>query len=153
MERRLNSMAQFREKEFSIQQKRALKGLFSRLPFINDKTPESFLLKFVAFEAVARKIWNYSRKIKKKDASDSFGSIPAPSLNKALKAFGVQLNQLVVEKLLSSDLTKRGFKSARNLRNAIVHQWKESDCDEVNSRFTELANDIDKFMNSVKEKL
>jgi hypothetical protein len=146
-------MAKFREKEFSIQQKRALKTLFSRLPSVNDKTPESFLLNYVAFEAVARKVWNYSRKLKKKDAADSYASIPALSLNKALKAFGVQLNNLVVEKLLSSDLTKRGSKSARNLRNAIVHQWKKSDCDEVQLRYVDLSNDIDKFIESIKEKL
>jgi len=144
-------MSKYREKEFSIQQRRALKALFLRLPTVNNKTPESFLLKFVAFEAVARKIWNYSRKIKKKDASDSYASIPAPSLNKALKAFGIQLNELVVERLLSSDLTKRGSKSARNLRNAIVHQWKESDCDEVKQRYSDLTKDIDLFLVTVNK--
>jgi len=144
-------MAKFREKQFSTQQRRALKALFLRLPTVNSKTPESFLLKFVAFEAVARKIWNYSRKIKKKDASDSYASIPAPSLNKALKAFGIQLNELVVERLLSSDLAKRGSKSARNLRNAIVHQWKESDCDEVKYRYNDLTQDIDLFLVAVNK--
>jgi len=146
-------MVKHREKEFSIQQKKALKALYVRLPCINTANPESFLLKYVGFESVARKVWNYSRKIKKKEVGDSHASIPAPSLNKALKAFGVQLNELVVERLLSSDMTKRGSKSARNLRNGIVHQWSEPDCNEIKLRYSDLLNDMDKFMKSIKEKL
>jgi hypothetical protein len=146
-------MIKHRKKEFSIQQKKALKALYLRLPCIDAENPESFLLKYVGFESVARKIWNYSRKIKKKDTSDSFAAIPAPSLNKALKTFGVQVNELVIERLLSSDMTIRGSKSARNLRNAIVHQWKEPDCDEIKQRYSDLLSDMDKFLGIVKHKI
>lgn len=146
-------MDKFRDKEFSIQQKKALKTLYSRLPKVTQASPEYFLLKYVGFESIARKVWNYSHKIKKKDASDSFASIPSHSLNKALKVFGVQLNEVVIERLLSSDLTKRNDKSARNLRNAIVHQWREADCNEISERYSNLSNDIDKFMNAVKASL
>jgi hypothetical protein len=143
-------MGKFREKEFSIQQKKALKTLYSRQPKVTQASPESILLKYVGFESITRKVWNYSRKIKKKDASDSYGPIPIHSLNGALKNFGVQLNEVVIERLLSSDLTKRNNKSARNLRNAIVHQWREADFNEISERYANLSNDIDKFMDAVK---
>ena len=143
----------FREKDFSVKQKRALKNLIRSLPRPKTKTAQSFLLDYVSFEAVARKVWNYSRKIKNKNASDSYAGIPSNSLKNSLKAFNVQLDPVVIEKLLSSSLRTRGEKSARNLRNALVHQWSEADCNEAKERFIELRRLIDKFLVSVKEKI
>jgi hypothetical protein len=52
--------------------------------------------------------------------------------------------------LLDSRLTKRNRKSARNLRNGIVHQWKEGDCREVTARYSELQACFTKFSEALR---
>lgn len=136
--------------QLSKLQKKSLKALYSSLPHTSAVSAETFLLRYISFEAVARKLWNYSRKLHKKDANDSHASIPLPGLKKALKTFDIRVHEAVVNRLLSSDLRKRGSMSARNLRNELVHQWKQEAIDEVVCRFQQLAADIEQFLNAVK---
>lgn len=136
--------------QLSKLQKKSLKALYSRLPNANAANAETFLLRYISFEAVARKLWNYSRKLHKKDVSDSYASIPLPGLNKALKSFDIRVNEAVVNRLLASDLRKRGEMSARNLRNELVHQWKQEAIAEITVRYTQLNGDISQFLDAVK---
>lgn len=136
--------------QLSKPQKRSLKALYSRLPNTSAVSAETFLLRYISFGAVARKLWNYSRKLHKKDANDSHASITVLGLKKALKTFDISVHEAVVTRLLSSDLRNRGSMSARNLRNELVHQWKQEAIDEVVSRLQQLDDDIEQFLHAVK---
>lgn len=143
-------MAEAKGLQLAKHQKKSLKALYSRLPNAHAANAETFLLRYISFEAVARKLWNYSRKLHKKDATESHASIPLPSLQKALRTYDICIHEVVLSRLLASDLRKRGDMSARNLRNELVHQWKQEAIAEVNARFTQLNSDIGQFLDAVK---
>lgn len=122
---------------FTKVQDRELRKLLKRLPVSeNRKGAEFFLLNYIGFEAVSRKIWQYYR-CRKKSKSESHSGIPLPELKKAFKHFHILVTDSVLTQLLSSTLDKRNSKSARNLRNAIAHSWKQPDCDESIRRLAE----------------
>ncbi len=52
--------------------------------------------------------------------------------------FGITVSSSQVDDILDSKRTKRGAKSARELRNALVHGWKAEDATEVEARAAEL---------------
>lgn len=135
-------------------QSRDLRKLLKRSPFITQgqHTAENFLLLYVGFEAVARKLWHYYRS-RRKVAKISCAAVPLQQLRKAVEYFDLPLYAEITEILLDSSLTKRNHKSARNLRNGMVHQWSEPDCLEVVKRYQEFENAMHKFRAAVKSAL
>jgi hypothetical protein len=135
---------------FSKLQDRELRKLLKRLPISQrEKTAESFLLSYIGFESVSRKIWQYYR-CRKMTKSESHSGIPLPELKKAFNYFQISVTDSVLTGLLSSTLDKRNSKSARNLRNAIAHSWKQPDCDEAIHRFSEFKQHFTHVINSVQ---
>ena len=135
---------------FTTRQKRELKKLLSRLPSIsNYHDAEFFLLSYIGFESVSRKVWHYYR-CRAKMKSESHAGVPIHELKKAFEYFEIKVEHSVVDKMLSSDFTKRNQKSARNLRNAIAHDWKQADCNEASIRVGEFDNCIKLIINSIK---
>ncbi|MEZ0175394.1 MAG: hypothetical protein AB9Q20_13950 [Candidatus Reddybacter sp.] len=125
--------------DFSKVQSRELRKIIRRLPAVSTlKGAECFLLKYVGFEAVIRKIWHYYR-CRKKHKTESRAPIPLPELVKSMEYFQIDISDDVLHTLLDSSLDKRKFKSARNLRNGIVHAWKIEDCDEAKGRLNEFC--------------
>jgi len=134
---------------FSKIQSRELRKLLRRLPEVaSTKGCERFLLRYIGFEAVARKVWHYYR-CRKKSQSESKSGIPLPELIKSISHFQIEVSDDVIHQLLDSKLTKRGSKSARNLRNGIVHAWKKDDCDEAKKRLEEFCHNFDVVHNQV----
>lgn len=132
--------------QLSTQQKRELRKLRGRLPRISKECREAecFLLMYIGFESQARKIWHYYRCRKSVKAVSTQG-IPLPELVKAMSFFEISLEDNVLNELLDSTLEKRGNKSARNLRNGMVHQWNEADCMEASGRKKEFHSIFKEF--------
>lgn len=124
--------------KFSSPQKRAVRQLLSMLPNRRDVSDKAvaFLLGYVAFEAQARKIWHYYR-CRKRAISESRAGIPLDVLSNATEYFEMNVERAQLELLLASSMDKRGQKSARNLRNGMVHQWRKEDCQEAARRYEE----------------
>ena len=138
-------------KTFTTKQNKELRKLLYRLPVVPSSAgiPESFILKYVGFEAVARKIWHYYR-CRSKTQKISKAGIPIIELKKACTYFYIKINDQLLNILLNSKLSKRGSKSARNLRNEVIHSWMEKGCKEVCSREKELNRAFSEFMLAVK---
>ena len=138
---------------FNTKQRRVLRKLQDRLPVCSDdnKKAECFMLKYVAFEAQARKVWHYYR-CRKKTKSESRAGIPITELEKALVYFEIKFGPEVLKLLLDSTLEIRWKKSARNLRNGMFHQWLEKDCNEASQRYEEFSLAFDTFQKALQSK-
>jgi hypothetical protein len=135
---------------FSNRQCRELRKLIARCPEIvaGENSAENFLLRYVGFEAVARRCWHYYR-CRKKTVKESRSGIPLSELIKACDNFEMGLGEDTIKLLLDSKSDRRNFKSARNLRNGIVHGWNEADCKEAKDRFNEFAQHFDAFFTAL----
>jgi len=135
---------------FSTAQQRELKKLLRRLPSGHNCTgAEEFLLRYIGFEAVSRKIWHYYR-CRRKSKAESHAGIPITELKKAFLHFEIVVKDIVIDTLLNSSFDKRNSKSARNLRNAMVHSWKQLDCDEAARRIDDFKQSFIHVMVCVK---
>lgn len=137
----------------SVQQRRALKKFLGRPP-VEQKgnLAESFLLKYVFVEALCRQIGNYYRERaggRKKAISQSHEAIQIDVVGRSFAYFGIQLQPGRLAEVLDSSLAKRGQKSARNLRNGIVHRWDEMDVAEASKRHFNLCSTLDALVNAV----
>lgn len=131
--------------DFSPQQAKQLVKLLGNPPKgLRKNTAESFLLQYVFLEAMLRLVGRYYRQrsnAQKKTANED-GSLNVVVVNRSLKHFGVGLDQRRIDGLLSSTKGKRGQKTARMLRNGLVHRWDANDVSEVIHRFEELATSM-----------
>ena len=136
---------------FSKKQHREIRKLLQRLPVCERKSnAEEFLLAYVGFESVSRKIWHYYR-CRKHTKKVSTAGIPLPELEKAFAHFEIELDEGVLNYLLDSYLDKRNAKSARNLRNGIAHSWRKPDCDEAAKRYDDFKKYFEKVLVAVEE--
>jgi hypothetical protein len=139
--------------EFSKQQKRTLRKLQTSLPQTkpgNSKT-ENFLHHYIAFEAQARKLWFYYQCRKKHKSKESHAGIPLKELKSAVKHFELDIQPDLLDILLDSKRNKRDEKSARELRNPIIHSWKREDCKEVEKRYTDFVPAFEQFHQAIQE--
>ncbi len=115
------------------------------------KGAESFLLGYIAFESLVRKVWHFYRSSKSnKGSSETHAPLPLPSVKSTFSAYNIKVSDAVITAILSSDMKKRGSMSARNLRNGLVHQWKENDRLEVIERYDELMSYLKKVIAAIK---
>lgn len=139
--------------EFSKRQKKHLRKLQEHLPQVksgNTKT-ENFLLHYIAFEAQARKLWYYYRSRNQARKKESYAGIPLKELKKAVKHFELDIQPDLLDILLDSKRNKRNEKSARELRNPIIHSWKREDCKEVEKRYTDFIPAFEQFHQAIQE--
>ena len=135
---------------FSNQQSREFRKLMRRLPACERKNnAEEFLLAYVGFESVGRKIWHYYRcRIRTKKVSK--GPILLPELKKAFAHFKIEIDEGVLDCLLDSKLDRRNEKAARNLRNGMVHSWSKPDCDEAAKRLDDFKKCFDEVIDAIQ---
>lgn len=140
--------------EFSKKQKKVLRKLSESKPLCHPELGEAecFVLNFISFEAQARRIWHYYR-CRKKVKTESKAGIPIAELKKAMDHFGIQFDEGKLNALLDSKLDKREEKSARNLRNGMVHQWLEDDCKEAAKRYDKFLECFNAFDSALGEVL
>jgi len=132
--------------EFRPQQVKGLKKLLARQPgSLLGSPPERFLLQYVFLEALVRLIGNYYRNRQKSQSKLSGGDEPLniDVVRRSLLYFEIPVHDERLALLLDSKRTTRGAKSARQLRNGLVHRWDAPDGVEVTEHYRELEAAID----------
>lgn len=132
--------------EFSRQQLKQIRQLLARAPaHASERSVEGFLLQYVLFEALMKTVLRYFRDSKGRSVKKSTAgpeSMQLTSVDKSLHHFSVLVHPEVMVRLLDSKLIKRGSKSARALRNGLVHLWDANDSKEVLARIDDLKRDL-----------
>lgn len=143
--------------DFSTQQIKMFKKLFVHPPKVTVTglgLPEKFLLQFVLFEASARLVESYYRdRITQKKKSNAHTPLYISVVRRSFVHFGISVADERLCLLLDSNLTKRGGKSARELRNGLAHQWKAEDVTEVNARCDDLSNALTSVVDAIKARV
>jgi hypothetical protein len=124
--------------DFRPQQTKEIRKLLARPPVMpKDKEAESFLLHFVFLEALIRTVGRYyrDRQTKKKKAATSDEPLNIDVVRRSLAYFGILVSEERLTLLLDSAQIKRNSKSARQLRNGLIHRWDVSDAREVAARY------------------
>lgn len=132
--------------EFRPQQVKGLKKLLARRPdSLGGTPPERFLLQYVFLEALVRLIGSYYRNRSKSQGKSSGGDGPLniDVVRRSLLHFEIPVHDERLALLFESKGTKRWAKSARQLRNGLVHRWDAPDGVEVTKRYGELEAAID----------
>ncbi len=143
--------------DFSRQQAKQIRQLLARAPaHAGERSPAGFLLRYVMFEALLKTVLRYFRESNGRPVKKSASapeSMQLTSVKKSLLHFSVQVHPEVMGRLLDSALRKRGSKSARWLRNGLVHMWDANDAKEVLDRVDQLNRDLLAVINAVEMKV
>lgn len=128
--------------DFSRQKIKQIRILLGRSPTrLGEGTAESFLLRFVLFEALVKTVGRYYResvgRVKSSQVANK-ESLQTSSVQRWLEHFSIVIHPERIKFILDSSLRNRGFKSARALRNGLVHQWDARDAEEAVARFLDL---------------
>ena len=105
----------------------------------------TFLEKFVLCEAgTKRALSSYYRNAgTPRDVEDI--NMPLPDITAALDEAGFDVSSMELDKMYKKN-NKRGEKSARDLRNAIVHDLTAEDIDELVNRWQEIQATLDRYL-------
>ncbi len=123
--------------EFSSAQAKEIRKLLARPPETTGAgAAEGFLLRYVFLEALVRTVGRYyrNRQTQKKTSTVSDESLNIDVVRRSFEYFGILVHQERLALLLDSKMTKRKSKSARQLRNGLVHRWDVNDSREVSER-------------------
>lgn len=140
---------------FSAQQIKILGKLIAHPPVhTSSGIPEKFLLQFIFFEALARLVGHFYRDLStKKKKTTVHAPLHIDVVERSFEYFGITTVDAHLRLLLDSNSTKRGCKSARELRNGLVHQWKAEDVKEVNTRRDDLSNALTGAIDAIKARV
>lgn len=142
--------------EFRPQQSREIAKLLRRHPKgLRRGTPECFLVRYVFLEALIRLVGRYyrERSTTQKKVVEQDSSLNVEVIKRSLKYFGVQVDERRVDGVLASPKARRGFKTARVLRNGLVHRWDVGDADEVTKRFDELELAMSALVDAISDRV
>jgi hypothetical protein len=142
--------------DFSTQQAKQLAKLLGRPPNgLLRGTAECFLLRYVFLEALIRLVGRYyrERSTTQKRVVEQDGSLNVDVVKRSLKHFGVLVDERRVDGLLASPKAKRGQKTARVLRNGLVHRWDVGDADEVIKRFEEIEVAMSGLVEAISDRV
>ena len=109
---------------------------------------ESFLEKYIKCELACKLIIVEYETAKKKTVSYDEVKMHFQVIVAACHHVGLSVSDDILRRLFSTS-EKRGHRSAKTIRNAIVHKLSVNDIKEVNSRFTALDSDMDAFLRSL----
>ncbi len=132
----------------------ALAALLNRHPQVAGAgRVEQFVLQYIYFEAVLRVILNGYRSRPEARTTDgqSGTRIVKTTVSSSFVYFSIAVSSNQVDELLDSKRTKRGAKSARELRNALVHEWKAEDAGEVEDRAAELLELLKSALHAISK--
>lgn len=136
----------------SAQQRRALQRQTKDAPPADAKVTE-FLEAFCFFEALVRTIGKYYRaRNGALPKSEVHEPLNLDVVDRSFKHFGIALSAQELNLLLSSGSRKRGSKSARNLRNGVVHTWAKEDRTEICDRFARLKGVLDRGVEAIQRR-
>lgn len=108
-----------------------------------------FLEKFTLCEICCKAILKEYKKNNKTFSSEKNLKLNMREIPAALKFAGYSIEEEILSIVFSSsgNYMKRGSKSAKQLRNGIVHNLSESDIEEVCKRYIFLCTAMDSFLN------
>ena len=132
----------------------ALAALISRRPQVaGTGRVEQFVLQYIYFEALLRVVLTgyRSRPAARTKGGKSETRIIKSTVSNSFAHFGIAVHSSQVDDLLDSTRTTRGAKSARELRNALVHGWKEVDAAEVEDRAPELLELLQSTIHAISK--
>ena len=109
---------------------------------------DSFLEKYMKCELACKLIIMEYNAAKKKTISYKDVKMQIQVIIAACRHVGLSISNDVLYRLFSSS-EKRGQRSAKILRNDIVHSLSINDIKEVDSRFMALDSDMDVFLRSI----
>lgn len=138
--------------DFSAQQSKQLVKLLGRQPNgLPNGTAECYLLRYVFLEALVRLVGRYyrERSTAQKKATTEDSSLNVDVVKRSLKHFGVLVDERRVDSVLASPKAKRGQKTARVLRNGLVHRWDVNAANEVIHRFDELTTAMTALVDAI----
>jgi hypothetical protein len=138
--------------DFSRQQAKELKKLMARPPVLSrskDANAETFVLRYLFMEATLRAVGNYYRHRNRKPAASAELSLNIDVVKRSLSHFDIAVHPERLVLLLDSKLVKRNAKSARQLRNGLVHRWDAGDATEVKERRNQLFEAIQGLLEAV----
>lgn len=140
--------------DFGRQQAKQMRQLLARAPaHAGERWAAGFLLQYVLFEALLKTVLRYFRESSGRPVKKSTSASESMQLisgRKSLFYFSVLIDPRVIARLLDSALRKRGNKSARWLRNGLVHMWDSNDAKEVLDRFDHLNCDLLAVINAIE---
>lgn len=141
--------------DFNTQQIKILKKLFAHSPMTTGLgIPEKFLLQYVLFEALTRLVGsNYRNRVAQRKKSTTHESLKIDVVKRSFKHFSIRVSDERLNLLLNSKLTKKDEKSARKLRDGLVHQWKAEDVQEVIKRYGALSNALIEVSSAIEARV
>lgn len=126
-------------------QKRILDNVCSKMNFLdkanNRAAKDQFIEKFVLCEIATKNVLSYYGK--EKDVKKI--KMRSDTIKAALRHAQYDVDNEMLEKMFRAG-KKRGERSARDLRNGIVHDLKVTDIQEVIGRKDELFNLMDRYL-------
>lgn len=139
-------------KRLDNQRKKVLKKLLSdRYSIGKNKKLIDFLSLYIDCEATAKKYVYYYKHDKKQKKSDAFDSLKYNEVEKAAWYFGLKPTEDLIVKIFESSTGKRNQKTPRQLRNGIFHSKSSEDIEEVESRFDELKEIMQRWIDITNE--
>lgn len=116
----------------------------------NDKLG-NFISLYIDSEATAKKYVQYYKKDKKQKSTDKFESLKYSEVEKAVKYFGLNIDNKLIAQIFKSSNGKRNKKTPRQLRNGIIHSKSSKDIEEIEQRFDELSKLMEMWLNSSRK--
>ena len=142
--------------DFRPQQAKYLSKLLARPPVgLRKKTAEGFVLRYVFLEAVLRLVGRYyhDRAGQKKKPTIEDSSLQVDVVERSLRYFAIKVSRERLDFLLASAKSARRYKSARILRNGLVHRWDAGDAAEAIDRWGDLIEAIDAVVGAVQNRV
>lgn len=107
-----------------------------------------FIDKFILCEVAVKKVMRAYREGKKGESAKGYERLNMGIISKAVDWAGYGITKPELEELFSGSgkYTLRGSKSAKKLRDGMMHEHNENDIQEVVDRFEELNEKMDAFL-------
>lgn len=107
-----------------------------------------FIDKFILCEVAVKKVMRAYREEKKSESAKGYERLNMGVIAKAVDWAGCSITKPELEALFSGSgqYTLRGSKSAKKLRDGMMHEHNENDIQEVVDRFEELNEKMDAFL-------
>lgn len=141
--------------DFSQRQIKELRKLLRRSPRCNSSNyPEHFLLSYIFLEALVRLIGRYYRdrgRVAKKSVTHETLNIVV--VKRSLDYFHIWISEVQLHAVWDSTRIKRGSKSARKLRDGLVHQWNLPDVEEVEERYDALISHLEQVLAMINKRV
>jgi len=114
---------------------------------------ERFLITYIFCEALIRVVLRgyENRNATTQSQPKLYSTLRKDVIANGFRHFGIRCSPEDVDALLDTKLEKRGSKSARLLRNGIVHNWSAADENEVRERYPTLSKLMDRIIQAITE--